>query len=57
MGDIADMMLEGILCEGCGDFLTDKPRGYPDYCYDCKTKLYGDNYDDDDYEEEEEDDD
>lgn len=36
MGEVADMMLEGILCAGCGAFLdiTSKPPGYPVYCSD-----------------------
>jgi len=33
MGDIADMMLEGDLCECCGVALTnDETPGYPMYC-------------------------
>jgi len=33
MGDIADMMLEGILCEGCGEFIDeDGDEGVPRYC-------------------------
>lgn len=35
MGDVADMMLDGTLCEGCGVFLNDYPPGYPCYCDDC----------------------
>lgn len=31
MGDVADMMLDGTLCEGCGDFIGDGD-GYPQYC-------------------------
>ena len=34
MGDIADMILEGILCEICGTFLGD-PIGHPETCDDC----------------------
>lgn len=40
MGDIADMMLDGILCAGCGVALDDvcedgfETPGYPRYC--CK---------------------
>ena len=34
MGDIADMMLEGILCQGCGEFLGDG-EGYPMFCSAC----------------------
>ena len=34
MGDIADMMLEGMLCQGCGEFLGDGD-GYPVFCSSC----------------------
>lgn len=41
MGDIADMMMEGILCHGCGglmdDVTEDSPiAGYPRLCEDCE---------------------
>jgi len=32
MGEIAEMMLDGTLCEGCGVFLSDEPEGFPSYC-------------------------
>ena len=32
MGDIAEMMLEGTLCEGCGVTLDGDAPGYPRYC-------------------------
>lgn len=32
MGEIADMMLDGTLCEGCGVFIATEPPGYPCYC-------------------------
>ncbi len=33
MGEIADMMLEGEMCEGCGEFLdNDEVPGFPMYC-------------------------
>jgi hypothetical protein len=35
MGDIADMMLDGTLCEGCGEFLDENPPGYPRRCIGC----------------------
>jgi len=35
MGDIADMIIEGILCECCGCFIGD-PVGYPRTCEDCE---------------------
>jgi hypothetical protein len=36
MGDIADMMLDGTLCEGCGEFIGED-EGYPRYCSEqCK---------------------
>lgn len=34
MGEIAEMMLEGILCEGCGEYLEDAV-GYPRRCTCC----------------------
>ncbi len=36
MGDIADQMLDGTLCEGCGIYLSDNGPGYPCYCDDCE---------------------
>lgn len=40
MGEISDMMLEGILCQECGqyvDYHTGESRacGYPRFCPDC----------------------
>lgn len=32
MGDIADAMLNGELCEMCGVFLDANPPGHPQYC-------------------------
>ncbi len=32
MGDIAEMMLDGSLCEGCGCALDGESPGYPRYC-------------------------
>ena len=34
MGDIADMMLDGTLCEQCGEFIGE-PCGYSILCKDC----------------------
>lgn len=34
MGEIADMMLEGNLCEGCGIALEGNGHGIPRYCSD-----------------------
>lgn len=32
-GDVADMMLDGTLCEACGSYMGDgDPRGFPGYC-------------------------
>lgn len=41
MGDITDMILEGILCDKCGQLLdtvveTGEPVGYPETCENCK---------------------
>lgn len=35
MGDVADMMLDGTLCEGCGVFLEGCGDGYPRRCAGC----------------------
>ncbi len=36
-GDVADAMLDGTLCEICGEFLDDgDPVGYPVRCSGCK---------------------
>lgn len=32
MGEIAEMMLTGVLCEMCGCHLIGTPEGYPRYC-------------------------
>lgn len=34
MGEIADMMLDGTLCSGCGVYMGDD-LGYPGYCSGC----------------------
>lgn len=34
MGEVADSMLDGTLCEGCGDLLGD-PTGHPRRCRNC----------------------
>ncbi len=36
MGDVADMMLEGDLCGGCGVYLPGQGQGEPRYCRDCR---------------------
>lgn len=33
MGEIADMMLDGTLCEGCGEYIDEgEAEGFPRYC-------------------------
>jgi DNA-directed RNA polymerase subunit RPC12/RpoP len=41
MGEIADMMLDGTMCQGCGVWLHDGADGpgYPGYCSDCRREL------------------
>ena len=39
MGDIADMMVDGSMCESCGEILLkdgELPPGYPRKCEDCE---------------------
>lgn len=35
MGEIAEMMLDGTLCEGCGVYLG-SDSGFPTYCSACR---------------------
>ena len=35
MGDYADMMLDGTLCAGCGEYIGDSV-GVPVYCLGCR---------------------
>jgi hypothetical protein len=35
MGEYAEMMLEGIVCEGCGEFMDGTAPGYPRRCRGC----------------------
>lgn len=37
MGDIADMMLEGAMCEQCGEYLGEGD-GYPRLCGSCSQR-------------------
>lgn len=38
-GEIAEMMLDGLLCQGCGEFIGDyqsgEGRSYPGFCAGC----------------------
>ncbi len=38
MGEIADMMLDGTMCQGCGVWLHDGEDGpgFPSFCRDCE---------------------
>ena len=35
MGDISEMMLDGTLCEVCGEFIDEEDCGYPRKCAAC----------------------
>lgn len=35
MGEIADMMLDGTMCQVCGVWLEQEPVGYPVTCAGC----------------------
>ena len=43
MGEVADMMREGVLCQECGVFLGEdasyQAPGYPVTCNDCKREA------------------
>ena len=45
MGDIADMMLEGDMCEQCGEYL-EGGNGFPRLCPACQAEEDEDNVDD-----------
>lgn len=36
MGEVAEMMMDGTLCQVCGVFIDDEPPGYPVTCGACK---------------------
>lgn len=36
MGEIADDMVNGLICEQCGTFIDGREPGYPRRCADCK---------------------
>jgi len=38
MGDVADMIIEGVLCEQCGGYIGDEV-GYPRKCSSCEGPL------------------
>ena len=44
------MMLEGILCEQCGQYLDDDEGGYPRLCSVCSTDEYLDEEDEEESE-------
>lgn len=35
MGEAADMLLSGLMCEGCGVFIDGDEPGYPRHCDVC----------------------
>lgn len=41
MGDIADQMLDGSMCQGCGEYLGDG-EGYATFCAGCSNRIQSD---------------
>jgi predicted Zn-ribbon and HTH transcriptional regulator len=41
MGDAAELVLEGVLCETCGVYLESAPPGHPRKCKECKKAKRG----------------
>jgi hypothetical protein len=35
MGEIAEMILEGVICQYCGTLIDGEETGYPRTCNDC----------------------
>jgi hypothetical protein len=42
MGEIAEMMLEGRMCQGCGELLSDDAPGHPRTCAACSAEQLED---------------
>jgi hypothetical protein len=38
MGEYADLMLEGCLCQSCGELLGEGD-GFPEYCSACQSEM------------------
>lgn len=45
MGELVDMILDGSLCEVCGEFMDDG-REYPHKCPSCQKEADKDDYND-----------
>lgn len=43
MGEVAEMMIDGTLCQGCGIFLNESAPGHPCHCYECAAEGKADN--------------
>lgn len=41
MGELSDMVLEGILCELCGVYIDDNSQGIPRKCKNCRRQTQG----------------
>lgn len=38
MGEISEMILNGLLCEVCGTYVDGEEPGYPRKCEDCENE-------------------
>lgn len=38
MGDMTEMILDGLLCESCGVYIDGEAPGYPRLCEDCEAE-------------------
>ena len=36
MGEFSDLIIDGFLCETCGEMIDGKESGYPRQCDECK---------------------
>lgn len=41
MSETVDMVLEGILCEQCGEIVDGEETGFPRICDTCEEANYG----------------
>lgn len=40
MGDVAELIFEGFICQHCGDYLDGDDPGHPRSCSVCENKSY-----------------
>jgi len=39
MGEFSELILEGVMCELCGTFITEDGPGHPQLCATCESEA------------------